>query len=111
MQKLTFIHFFLAKEIKEVAPDICIQFLLTAGQCPSKKCSYHHYHHLPYCWQYKISGSSGGDSWKNFKKKDCENIEKYFCDVNLPAAELNISTKIMADVSRYYILMFFSQQY
>ena len=29
-------------------------------------------------------------------------IEKYFCDVNCAATELNISTTVTADVSRYW---------
>ncbi|CAB4020168.1 poly [ADP-ribose] polymerase 12-like [Paramuricea clavata] len=83
-----------AQEIEEVTPNICPQFLMQ--RCRRKKCSQSNVHFtLPYCWQLKLSSSS----WCSFDNTDCENIEKYFCDVNCTAAELNISTKVPGDVS------------
>ena len=77
------------QEKEEVARNICHQFLL--GQCHTKKCPGLHFA-LPYCWQFKLCNSTV--SWCNFKKIDCVNIEKYFCDVNCTDAGLNISTNI-----------------
>ena len=83
-------------EKEEVVRNICPQFLL--GQCRTKKCPGLHFA-LPYCWQFKLCNSTV--SWCNFKKIDCVNIEKYFCDVNCTDAGLNISTNISGCESRY----------
>ena len=91
-----FIICLVAKETEEITRNICPQFV--TDHCHIKKCSGLHFA-LPYCWQFKRSSSPV--SWCNFKKTDCENIEKYFCDVNCAAAELNISTNIAGSAARY----------
>ncbi|XP_028410999.1 uncharacterized protein LOC114533627 [Dendronephthya gigantea] len=79
---------------EEVVPNICVEFL--TGYCHVKKCAGIHFG-LPYCWQLKIQNKSS--SWCNFDETDCINLEKYFCDVNCTAAELDVSTKIERDAS------------
>ena len=88
--------FIVAKETEEITHNICPQFV--TDQCHIKKCSGLHFS-LPYCWQFKRLSSPV--SWCNFKKIDCENIEKHFCDVNCTAAELNISTNVAGSAARY----------
>ena len=85
--------YFPEKVSEEFVPNICLQFLI--DQCRGKKCPDVHFS-VPYCWQFNITGS-----WHNFNTNDCEMIEKYFCDVNCAATELNISTAVTVDVSRY----------
>ena len=102
VQSLTkFCHFCVGTiKVENEQPKICSQFLI--GQCSrGKKCKQIH-HSMPYLWQYQFT-SNPSSKWHKFDENDCENIEKYFCDVNFTAGELSMATKITPQ-SRYCVL-------